>query len=229
MSAGDGRPDLVARGPRLRVARHRRRQPGHVGLVPDGAVRGPASVTAGSGSTTATCSWRSTSRPTRSTARSSSGLARRRRRRRCRSTSGPGWPFAGRVVQDSRSRDDSLEVTLSLQARRADAGGARLAPVVQAPPHGRRGTPGRAIRAGRDPSRRRVDVRPRRRRHPDRRAGRAPAGPWDDCFTGLRSTPRLTWPGVLGLEVTVVVRSLVVYDQPRTPSASSPRPRLPTS
>jgi len=39
-----------------------------------------------------------------------------------------------------------------------------------------------------------------------------PAGPWDDCFTGLGGPPRLTWP-----EVTLTMRSAcpawIVYDQ----------------
>jgi aldose 1-epimerase len=38
--------------------------------------------------------------------------------------------------------------------------------------------------------------------------------PWDDCFTGLRSTPRLTWPGVLTLEMDASCDHWVVYDEP---------------
>ncbi len=38
--------------------------------------------------------------------------------------------------------------------------------------------------------------------------------PWDDCFTGLRSAPTLTWPGVLALELTSSCDFWVVYDEP---------------
>ena len=38
--------------------------------------------------------------------------------------------------------------------------------------------------------------------------------PWDDCFTGLRSAPRLTWPGVLALEIRSNADHWVVYDEP---------------
>lgn len=48
-----------------------------------------------------------------------------------------------------------------------------------------------------------------------RAEGGGPILPWDDCFTGLRSAPRLTWPGVLGLELTSSCDHWVVYDEPR--------------
>ncbi|MGK2852223.1 MAG: hypothetical protein ACSLFN_15130, partial [Candidatus Limnocylindrales bacterium] len=34
------------------------------------------------------------------------------------------------------------------------------------------------------------------------------------CFTGIRSTPRVTWPGVLELELTSTADHWVVYDEP---------------
>lgn len=40
-------------------------------------------------------------------------------------------------------------------------------------------------------------------------------GPWDDCFTDLAGPIRLTWPGVVTLEVRSDVRHVVVYDQRR--------------
>jgi aldose 1-epimerase len=40
-----------------------------------------------------------------------------------------------------------------------------------------------------------------------------PPGPWDDCFTGIRSNPRLVWPGRLGLELSSSCDHWVVYDQ----------------
>jgi len=41
-----------------------------------------------------------------------------------------------------------------------------------------------------------------------------PAGPWDDCFDGVRWPVTVTWPGALRLEVRADTRYVVVYDQP---------------
>jgi aldose 1-epimerase len=38
-------------------------------------------------------------------------------------------------------------------------------------------------------------------------------GPWDDCFTGLRSDPRITWPGALEVTLRSAATAWVVYDQ----------------
>ncbi len=40
-----------------------------------------------------------------------------------------------------------------------------------------------------------------------------PDGPWDNCFTGVRSAPRLHW-GALTVEVTSTLDHWVVYDMP---------------
>ena len=42
----------------------------------------------------------------------------------------------------------------------------------------------------------------------------APAGPWDDCFTDLRRSPVLRWPGVLELTLDSDCRDWVVYTVP---------------
>lgn len=39
------------------------------------------------------------------------------------------------------------------------------------------------------------------------------AGPWDDCFGGLSSSPRLIWPGVVELVVESSCDYVVVYDE----------------
>ena len=39
-------------------------------------------------------------------------------------------------------------------------------------------------------------------------------GPWDDCFTQLKSTPRLTWPSGLSIELHSSCTHWVVYDEP---------------
>lgn len=38
-------------------------------------------------------------------------------------------------------------------------------------------------------------------------------GPWDDCFTELRSRPRIRWPGALVLEVQTSCEHVVVFDE----------------
>jgi aldose 1-epimerase len=38
--------------------------------------------------------------------------------------------------------------------------------------------------------------------------------PWDDCFTGVRRAPRLSWPGLLDLRIESDCRYWVVYDMP---------------
>lgn len=40
-----------------------------------------------------------------------------------------------------------------------------------------------------------------------------PLGPWDDCFGGLAGPARITWPGVLELELESDAQYLVVYDE----------------
>ncbi|MGH8775493.1 MAG: aldose 1-epimerase [Jiangellaceae bacterium] len=39
------------------------------------------------------------------------------------------------------------------------------------------------------------------------------AGPWDDCFDGVRWPVTLTWPGTLRLEIAADTRYAVVYDE----------------
>jgi aldose 1-epimerase len=127
---------------------------------------------------------------------------------------GPGWPFSGRVSQQFDLRDDGLDVSLTLEADepmpaamgwhpwfRRRLAGSSTAPAAQSTPvvihldaawmyvRDAEGIPSGEL------------VEP-------------PPGPWDDCFTGLRSAPRLTWPGLLGLEVSSSCDHWVVYDEP---------------
>lgn len=130
---------------------------------------------------------------------------------------GPGWPFAGHVIQGFALTDDQLDVSLTLIAddpmpaalgwhpwfrRRLSGAGAG----------GRLGEPSAPVEIHLDAAwmyvRDADDI-------PTGQLVEPPAGPWDDCFTGLRSAPRLTWPGVLGLEVSSSCDHLVVYDQPQ--------------
>jgi aldose 1-epimerase len=41
-----------------------------------------------------------------------------------------------------------------------------------------------------------------------------PAGPWDDCFTGVLAPPKLSWPGGPTVTLTSSCDHWVVYDQP---------------
>ncbi len=48
-------------------------------------------------------------------------------------------------------------------------------------------------------------------------------GPFDDCFTGLRSAPEVEWPGVGTLEIASGASHLVVYTEPRTAVCVEPQ------
>jgi aldose 1-epimerase len=41
-----------------------------------------------------------------------------------------------------------------------------------------------------------------------------PPGPWDDCFTDLRTPPRLRWEGAIEVTVESTCMDVVVFDQP---------------
>ena len=131
---------------------------------------------------------------------------------------GPGWPFAGHVVQEFALTEDQLDVSLTLIAdepmpaavgwhpwfrRRLDgpdAGDATPSTKPSAPVEIHLDAAWMYVRDADDIPTGELVV--------------PPAGPWDDCFTGLRSKPRLTWPGVMGLEVSSSCDHLVVYDEP---------------
>ena len=127
---------------------------------------------------------------------------------------GPTWPFAGRVTQRFALGNDELRVSLTLEADEPMPGavgwhpwfprrltGSASRPAAPSPP---------AV-LGFDAAQMFV-----------RDASGIPTGelveptarPWDDCFTGLRSAPTLTWPGVLSLEMTSSCDYWVVYDEP---------------
>ena len=50
---------------------------------------------------------------------------------------------------------------------------------------------------------------------PDGTTQEVTAGPWDDCFTGLKGDPTLTWPDGLTLTLTSTCDHWVVYDEPQ--------------
>jgi aldose 1-epimerase len=129
---------------------------------------------------------------------------------------GPGWPFAGHVIQRFALSDSQLDVSLTLIAeepmpaavgwhpwfrrRLSGAGGDGQSAELSAPVEIHLDAAWMYLRDAED--------------IPTGELVEPPDGPWDDCFTGLRSAPRLTWPGVLGLEVSSSCDHLVVYDEP---------------
>ena len=126
---------------------------------------------------------------------------------------GPDWPFRGRVRQEFALDDDGLSVRLTLEADEAMPGAVgwhpwfrrTLAGTIASPrpPSGPvvlRFEPERMYRRGGDglPTGELTDPGPR---------------PWDDCFTGLHSAPRLTWPDRVALEIRSDCDHWVVYDE----------------
>ena len=126
---------------------------------------------------------------------------------------GPDWPFAGRVSQRFELTEDGLAATLVLEA------GTRMPGAVGRHPWFRRrlaGTPDAPTPVSR-PAELRLEADRMFVRDaegiPTGELVPPPPGPWDDCFTGLRSAPRLSWPGVLDLEIESSCRYWVVYDE----------------
>jgi aldose 1-epimerase len=128
---------------------------------------------------------------------------------------GAAWPYVGRVVQQFALRDDGLDVTLSLAADEPMPAALGWHPWFRRRIAGRPG----ATAAPSAPVELQFDAAWMYVRDadglPTGELIEPPPGPWDDCFTGLRSPPVLTWPGVLKLEVTSSCDHWVVYDEPR--------------
>lgn len=127
---------------------------------------------------------------------------------------GPSWPFRGRVVQQFDLDPTELRLTLTIEADEPMPG------AVGWHPWFRRRLSGTAVQPA-APSRAaemRFDPGWMLRRDaagiPTGELVEPTPGPWDDCFTGVRSTPTLTWPGVLSLELTSSCDYWVVYDEP---------------
>lgn len=127
---------------------------------------------------------------------------------------GSAWPYVGRVVQRFALHDDGLEVSMTLIAGEPMPAALGWHPWFRRRLVGTTGTPAspsEAVQVHLDAASMYV-----RDPHgiPTGELVEPPAGPWDDCFTGLRTPPRLTWPGVLALELTSSCDHWVVYDEP---------------
>lgn len=127
---------------------------------------------------------------------------------------GDTWPFAGRVIQRIELREDGLDATLTLLADepmpvsmgwhpwfRRHLAGTVDHPLPRSSPVELAFVATTMLERGADglPTGRTTEPGPH---------------PWDDCFTGLRSAPRVTWPGILDLELTSNADYWVVYDEP---------------
>lgn len=127
---------------------------------------------------------------------------------------GPGWPFSGHVVQYFALSDDRLDVSLTLTVDE------EMPAALGWHPWFRRHLTGTSDRpsARSAPVEVHLDASSMYLRDadglPTGELVPQPPGPWDDCFTGLRSPPRLTWPGRLSLELTSSCDDWVVYDEP---------------
>jgi aldose 1-epimerase len=127
---------------------------------------------------------------------------------------GPSWPFRGRVVQQFELDPGEMRLTLTIEADEPMPGAVGWHPWFRRRLSGTTAQP-----AAPSPA---ADLRFDPAWMLQRDAAGIPTGelveptvgPWDDCFTGLRSTPTLTWPGVLSLELTSSCDFWVVYDEP---------------
>lgn len=144
---------------------------------------------------------------------------------------GSDWPFTGRVVQQFALTDDQLDVSLSLVADEPMPAALGWHPWFRRRLGGA-DADGRSAEAS-APVEIHLDAAWMYVRDadgiPTGELVEPPAGPWDDCFTALRSAPRLTWPGVLSLEVASSCDHLVVYDEPPDAVCVEPQTAPPDS
>ena len=115
------------------------------------------------------------------------------------------WPYRGRVRQRFAVRGDGLHVEMTLEADEPMPG------VIGWHPWFRR-----SLEPDGAPVSLRLEAAEMLVRDEEGMPSgvrTAPsAGPWDDCFTGLRSDPQLTWPG-LRLTISSSCRWWVVYTE----------------
>ena len=126
---------------------------------------------------------------------------------------GPDWPFAGHVSQHFVLGKGGLKVSMTLEAEEP------MPATMGWHPWFRReltGTAAEPVPAS-VPARLQFEAERMYERGPDGLpTGRllAPSdGPWDDCFTGVRTPPRLVWPGRFALSLTSTCDHWVVYDE----------------
>lgn len=135
---------------------------------------------------------------------------------------GDRWPFGGSVTQRAELDDDSLTMTLVVNA------GDRPMPSMAGwhPWFRRELVTGAPVVLHVDPG---AMYELDDEAIPTGRLVEPPPGPWDNCFTGLSSPPVLTWPGVLSLTLTSSCTEWVVYDRPEYAICVEPQTDAPDS
>jgi aldose 1-epimerase len=120
---------------------------------------------------------------------------------------GDDWPFPGRVHQRVRLYRDALELQLEVEAVNESF----PACIGWHPWFQRRLSRGYTAE---------IDFKPTlmyardSEGIPDGNQVMPIESPWDDCFTGLKSPPIITWPDALQLEFESTASHWVVYDEP---------------
>jgi aldose 1-epimerase len=117
---------------------------------------------------------------------------------------GPGWPFPGRVTQSVELAPDGLDAELTLEAD------APMPAWLGWHPWFRRRIGDPRVVLAFEPTRMYV------RGSDGMPTGEVIAptpGRWDDAFGGVDRPPRLTWPGVMRLEIDSSAEFWVVYDE----------------
>ena len=127
---------------------------------------------------------------------------------------GPAWPFRGTVTQSIALDAGGLEATLVLEADEA------MPAALGWHPWFRRYLDDASDGAGLTSAE--VDLDVDAASMFERGADGLPTGalvppkprPWDDAFTGLRTSPRVRWPGALEIALSSTAPVWVVYDEP---------------
>lgn len=122
----------------------------------------------------------------------------------------PPWPFGGRVEQTFDLTDDHLTMTLSVEADQAMPVMVGWHPWFHRFLGGPDGRPVEAVLAFEAESMYELDAR----MIPTGRLISPPPGPWDNCFTGVRAGPSVTWPGLVRLRLSSSCDHWVVFTRP---------------
>jgi aldose 1-epimerase len=136
---------------------------------------------------------------------------------------GPDWPFAGGVVQRFELASDHLAFRLELLADEP------MPASIGWHPWFARQLPGVPAAVELDLDAGAMYVRDAAGIATTRQVSPPPTGPWDDCFTDLRRSPVLRWPGFLELTIDSDCPDWVVYTAPDDTVCVEPQTAPPDS